>query len=256
MLSQNPAAVKMLANPRARVQNGCQARPESASRLDENRYESTMLHQFPWMVVVALCTLMPHSPAQEPDLATLQRQAQAGDAKAQFELANAYSQKDPAKAADWLRKSARQDYAGAEVTLGYFYQKGSKELGIPQDSHQAALWYRKAARQSAKDAKHAQKAKDDLSAMRAQGLISSSEADWRTSENNSSASSQTKSKKAQSFSLAEVETGIAGGITNKRMATLVATYGVNFPLSEDARKRLSSEGADDNLLNTIATSKH
>lgn len=213
-----------------------------------------MMLRFPSIVFIAVCTVTLNISAQSSDLATLQRQAQAGDAKAQFELANAYSQAAPAKAADWLRKSARQDYAGAEVTLGYFYQKGSKELGITKDPHLAAFWYRKAARQSGKDAKHAQKAKDDLSDMLAQGMISLSEADWRTSENNLTTSSQTKPK-TKSFSLAEVETGLNGGITNKRMATLVTTYGVDFQLSEDARKRLSTDGAGSDLLNMIAISK-
>jgi hypothetical protein len=55
--------------------------------------------------------------------------------------------------------------------------------------------------------------------------------------------------------LGEVETGLTGGITSKRMATLVNAYGVDFSLSASARKRLTDKGADDGLLTTIASSK-
>jgi hypothetical protein len=57
------------------------------------------------------------------------------------------------------------------------------------------------------------------------------------------------------FSLTEVEAGLTGGITTKRMATLVNTYGVDFTLTASARKRLTDDGADDNLLATISSAK-
>lgn len=209
--------------------------------------------------------------AQTPNIADLERRAQAGDAKAQFDLAEAYFEgngipKDLAKGLEWLRKSASQGYAGAEVTLGYLYQNG---VQVPKDPHEAARWYRKAARQSDKDPKHAQKAQSDLGVMATQGLISVNEADWRAPEPGSDDTPPAKNPpvktpevknsapkgKAAPFSLAEVETGLTGGITPKRMATLVGQYGVDFSLNASAKQRLSNDGADDSLLATIASSK-
>jgi hypothetical protein len=213
--------------------------------------------------------------AQTGDIATTQKKAEAGDAKAQFDLAEAYWEgtgvpKDPAKGLDWLKKSASQGYAGAQVTLGVFYQNG---VQVAKDPHEAASWFRKAARQSATDAKHAQKAQSDLGQMAAQGLISVEESDWRTlqpgeqppppvksakntdMQNNTGQMQGGKNSKAIPFSLSEVETGLTGGITTKRMATLVSQYGVDFTLGPSAQKRLTNDGADDTLLQMIASSK-
>ena len=209
--------------------------------------------------------------AQAPSIAALLSRAQAGDAKAQFDLAQAYFEgngtpKDLDKGLEWLRKSASQGYAGAEVTLGYLYQNG---VQVPKDPHEAARWYRKAARQSDKDPKHAQKAQSDLGVMATQGLISVNEADWRASEPGSDETQPARNppvktpevnnsapnSKAAPFSLAEVETGLRGGITPKRMATLVGQYGVAFSLNAATKLRLSNDGADDSLLETIASSK-
>jgi hypothetical protein len=213
--------------------------------------------------------------AQTPNIAALQRSAEAGDAKAQFDLADAYFEgngipKDLAKGIDWLQKSAAQGYTGAEVTLGVLYQNG---VQVPKDPHIAAKWYRKAARQSDKDPKHAQKAQSDLGQMAAQGLISIDEADWRAPEPGSETEQQVKNPivnkpdvkttdakspgkgKAAPFSLAEVETGLTGGITPKRMASLVGQYGVDFSLNASAKQRLANDGADDALLHTIASAK-
>lgn len=205
--------------------------------------------------------------AQTEDFATLLRNAQSGDAKAQFDLASAYSQgtgvaKDPAKGIEWLKRSALQGYPGAQVVLGYMYQKG---IEMEKDPFEAAKWYKKAAQQGDKDPKHAQTAQTHLSEMLAQGLISGREADWHASEpsipNTKPANTKPeitkpeKTGKAPAFSLAEVETGLKGGITTKRMATLVTTYGVDFSLSDSAKKRLTDDGADDALLQTIASAK-
>jgi hypothetical protein len=209
---------------------------------------------------------------QNPDIAAVRRKAESGDAKAQFDLAQAYWEgtgvpKDSAKGLDWLQKSATQGYAGAEVTIGIFYQNG---VQVPKDPHQAAAWFRKAARQSSNDPKHAQTAQSDLATLATQGVISIAEADWRTSEpgsetvqhpknmdaqGNDAKTSAAKNNHATPFSLSEVETGLTGGITNKRMATLVSQYGVDFSLTSGAKKSLASDGADDNLLQIIASSK-
>jgi len=233
-----------------------------------------------WTVVTWLAAAVSVT-AQTPNITALQRSAEAGDAKAQFDLADTYFEgngvpKDLPKGMDWLRKSAAQGYAGAEVTLGFLYQNG---VQVPKDPHEAAKWYRKAARQSDKDPKHAQKAQSDLGVMAAQGTISIDEADWRAPEPGSEPTQQAKTpqgkstdgkttngktsdgkitpakSKASPFSLAEVETGLTGGITPKRMTTLVGQYGVDFSLNASAKQRLTSDGADDGLLQTIASSK-
>jgi TPR repeat protein len=184
---------------------------------------------------------------QAQSIADLLHKAQAGDAKSEYELAESYFEgngiaKDPKQGLVWLRKSAGQGYAGAEATLGFMYQKG---VEIEPDAHEAANWYRKAARQNIT------KAQTHLSEMLSQGLISQKEADWATPE----PVKEVKKSGPVPFSLAEVETGLSGGITNKRMATLVSTYGVDFKLGAGTRKRLADEGADDNLLVTIAAAK-
>jgi TPR repeat protein len=195
--------------------------------------------------------------AQSADFDALRRKAEAGDAKAQFDLAEAYSEgngvaKDSAKGMDWLRRSALQGYAGAQVVLGILYQKG---INIEKDPSEAAKWYQKAARQGDKDPKHAQTAQNHLSDMLAEGSISAKEADWHSAQPSNTVPKRAKAKGPPPFSLAELETGLTGGITTKRMATLVGTYGVNFSLSANSRKRLTDDGADDNLLAIIASCK-
>lgn len=200
--------------------------------------------------------------ARAQTIADLIQKAQGGDPKAQFDLANAYVggqgvPMNPAKGMEWLRKSADQGYAGAEVTLGALYQQGFKDLPGSPDPHQAAKWFRKAARQQSKDPKHAANAQRDLSQLLAQGLISNQEADWHAGEPGAHTATTKDIKSGPPpFSLAEVEAGLTGGITDKRMTTLVNTYGVDFSLTATSRKRLSNNGADDNLLAAISNSRH
>jgi len=211
-------------------------------------------------VLILAVALAGFSSAQSDNLATLRRKAQAGDAKAQFDLASAYSQgtgvaKDTAQGIEWLRKSALKGYPGAQVVLGYMYHKG---IEMEKDPSEAAKWYKKAARQGDKDPKHAQTAQTHLSEMLSEGLISAKEADWHAAEPSASSAKPANDKqgsKPPAFSFAEVETGLQGGITTKRMATLVTTYGVDFTLNARARKALTDDGADDALLQTIASAK-
>ncbi len=217
-----------------------------------------MFRQLQLVRLVAVCAITGASVfahvqlAQAQSIADLLHKAQAGDAKSQYELAEAYFEgngiaKDPKQGLVWLRKSAGQGYGGAEATLGFFYQKGFYQNGvaIAPDAQEAANWYRKAARQNIT------KAQTHLSEMLSQGLISQKEADWVKPE----PVKEVKQNGPAPFSLGEVETGLSGGITNKRMATLVSTYGVDFKLGAGTRKRLADEGADDNLLVTIAAAK-
>lgn len=221
-----------------------------------------MLRRFLQLTLSASLAFMALS-AQGQKIAKLVQKAQAGDAKAQYDLAQEYEEGkkiplDYGKSTQWLRKSADQDYAPAEVTLGAFYESGIfKEVpGFNHPNpHEAAKWYRKAARQSQTDPRPALKAQQDLSQLLAKGLISKPEADWHGPEPSEHVAKQPKKGPAP-FSLAEVETGLNGGITSKRMATLISTYGVDFPLTAKARTRLAGDGADDNLLAAISASRH
>lgn len=79
----------------------------------------------------------------------LSRQAESGDAEAQFSLGRAYetgngTRQNPAKAAAWYRKSAELGNAHAQNSLGVMYWMGS---GVDRDKEKAVDWYRKAAKQ-------------------------------------------------------------------------------------------------------------
>ena len=231
-------------------------------RLGRNPVSSMSVARKILMLVCVVLAAAMLTLAQTDDFATMRRKAEAGDAKAQFDLASAYAQgtgipKDPAKGIEWLKRSAQQGYGGAQVVLGYMYQKG---IEMEKDPSEAAKWYKKAARQGEKDPKHAQTAQNHLSEMLTQGLISQKEADWHASDPSTVKPKVSNSKpettaRPSPFSIGEVETGLTGGITPKRMATLVGTYGVDFTLTATARKRLAGDGADDALLQSIASAQ-
>ncbi|HYM75952.1 MAG TPA: tetratricopeptide repeat protein [Candidatus Dormibacteraeota bacterium] len=227
-------------------------------------FGKTLCHLAGWaaVCVMTVCSIW----AQTAEVDGLRRKAESGNSKAAYDLAKVYFEGklvavDPQQGLAWLQRAASQGYPGAEVALGYFYQKGFKGphgVRIKEDPHKAAEWYRKAASQPKTNATDgsSENARANLAKMLAQGQISAQEADWHVGEQPSSQPKPAKSNKVPAFSLTEVETGLTGGITSKRMSTLVTTYGVDFSLSAGAKKRLTDEGADDNLLQTIASSKH
>jgi localization factor PodJL len=83
----------------------------------------------------------------QPSIATLQKAAQGGSAKAQYELATDYAtghgaQRDLHLAVKWYEKAAQAGLAPAQYRLGSLYEKG---LGVQRNANQAMAWYRKAA---------------------------------------------------------------------------------------------------------------
>ena len=90
--------------------------------------------------------------------ADLERVAEAGDPKAQFEMAAKYleltlmppTRKDAAKGVSWLSRSAAQGYANAQWGMGSVYESGT---GVPRDTLQAADWYHLASAQGHHGAK-------------------------------------------------------------------------------------------------------
>jgi TPR repeat protein len=199
---------------------------------------------------IVACGHLAATRAEAQDFANTLRKAQAGNAKAQYELAGDYYTgtgvaKDPQQGLLWLKKSASQGYDWAEKALGVMYQDGYPTTGIPKNPHEAALWFRKAARQQNAPAQ------TRLAQMLAAGLISKQEANWRAPDQVVEA----KPASSKAFSLAEVEKGLSGGMTCKRLATLIDKFKVDFTLTADLRQRLSTEGADDNLLTVISASR-
>jgi hypothetical protein len=87
---------------------------------------------------------------------TLRKQAEAGDAKAQFNIGSMYEngsgvKQDYAEAAKWYRKAAERGDARAQYNLGIMSQNG---WGVPQNYTEAVKWYRKAAMQGAASAQY------------------------------------------------------------------------------------------------------
>ncbi len=85
------------------------------------------------------------------------KDAESGDAKAQFVLGVMYQNghgvaKDSAEAVKWYRLAADQGLADAQFVLGVMYHTGQ---GVPQDYAEAMKWYRLAADQGHPDAQFA-----------------------------------------------------------------------------------------------------
>lgn len=88
--------------------------------------------------------------------APLREAANAGDAKALFEIASRYAEgrggaTDLAKAALWYEKSAELGFAPAQFRIGNFYEKG---LGVTRDIEKSKSWYLKSAEQGNASAMH------------------------------------------------------------------------------------------------------
>ena len=77
------------------------------------------------------------------DFVKTKKKAEAGDAKAQFELGYIYYNgkgvpKDYAESAKWYRKAADQGDAATQSILGDMYYNG---YGVPKDLVQAHAWF-------------------------------------------------------------------------------------------------------------------
>ena len=77
------------------------------------------------------------------EMAALRMRANAGDARAQFNLGHAYRNgqgvpQDDAEAVLWYRKAAEEGHAGAQINLGNAYATGE---GVPKDDTEAYKWF-------------------------------------------------------------------------------------------------------------------
>ena len=101
------------------------------------------------LFVVVIVVLFAPQAVSAQTVDELKRNAEQGDAYAQYSLGFCYYNgkgvaKDYTEAAKWWRKSAEQGHAGAQTWLGYCYEYGQ---GVQQDYSEAVKWYRKAAEQ-------------------------------------------------------------------------------------------------------------
>ena len=83
----------------------------------------------------------------------LREKAEAGDAAAQYSLAEMYWDgdgvpDDHVEAARWYREAAEQGYVEAQRMVGFMYDLG---VGVPENHVEAAKWYQKAAEQGHAD---------------------------------------------------------------------------------------------------------
>lgn len=89
-------------------------------------------------------------PVPAPLSPEIQQRAEAGDAAAQFAVADHHrGDDDPTIMLRWLRESARQGYPLAQTSLGVLYHAGD---GVPQDWLAAYAWLARAAAQGNPDA--------------------------------------------------------------------------------------------------------
>ena len=186
----------------------------------------------------------------------LRKSAGHGLAKAEYQLAVVYIKgeqgvtRDPKQGLDWLRKSASQDFVTADYQLGTMFRDG--QGGVSKNPHEAALWFRKAARQEDVQAQ------GSLTDLLRKSAISKQEANWKAPDSVAKPPepvTEARTEGPKPFSLAEVEKGLQGGITCKRLSVLVDKYKVDFAVTAEIRQRLGKDGADDNLLATISASK-
>lgn len=107
-------------------------------------------------VALASCSPAGDEGAGETSYAETLEAAEAGDAIAQYNLGQMYSEgigveADPAKAAEWHRKAAEQGQVDAQYNLARSYAHGT---GLAQDYAEARKWYLAAARQGDASAQH------------------------------------------------------------------------------------------------------
>lgn len=97
---------------------------------------------FAWLLIFSTLTLTAGAPK---DLASLTREAEAGDAEAQFALASTlYQGGSVVQAVGWLKKATERKHPKAWRLLGDFHAKGLVAKG-KTDVREAAACYQKAA---------------------------------------------------------------------------------------------------------------
>ena len=114
----------------------CQNRPLNALALP-------LLAVWLWTGCTEVDRIETLEPVRMVPSALMVQQAQAGDAAAQFALADAHrGGADPAVMLHWLRESAQQNHAPAVVSMGVLALNGDN---VPLDRAEAYRWFNRAA---------------------------------------------------------------------------------------------------------------
>jgi uncharacterized protein len=97
--------------------------------------------------LIPLLSALTGAATPEQSLAEIEKAANSGDAAAEFQMARAYLRgtgvsKDPAKAFDYMKQAAEQEYPDALGGMGYFYAMG---VTVSKDQATAVEWFRKGA---------------------------------------------------------------------------------------------------------------
>jgi TPR repeat protein len=97
----------------------------------------------------ATAPAVPQASTADDSIESLQKKAEAGDAKSQTKLGQIYQAGkgvpiNPDQAVEWYRKAADQGYAEGECDLGSCYSIG---IGIKRDGTEAVKWFHAAADQ-------------------------------------------------------------------------------------------------------------
>jgi localization factor PodJL len=134
------------ASPKPEIEGAATAKPNPAERSDA----AQPLGDAPVSAASAAPILAEAGPVP------LREAAEAGDAKAIFEIGARYAdgrgvKTDLKKAAEWYEKSAELGLAPAQYRAGNFYEKG---LGVARDVKKAKTWYQLAANQGNASAMH------------------------------------------------------------------------------------------------------
>ena len=96
-------------------------------------------------------SVMEIAPVIAPLAPEVQQRAEAGDAAAQFALADYYRAREQVEPMlRWLKESARRGDPLAQTSLGVLYLAG--DGSVPQDPDEAYRWFVKAAAQGQPDA--------------------------------------------------------------------------------------------------------
>jgi len=100
-------------------------------------------------ILLLITMLTPIAGFSQTELESLKAKAEQGDADAQYDLGNMYSNgrgvpQNYTEAVKWFRLSAEQGDASGQASLGAMYDMG---YGVPQNYTEAAKWHRLAAEQ-------------------------------------------------------------------------------------------------------------
>lgn len=120
------------------------------------RLRARATNAFLAVAAAAFCFGVVQPAARAADWHETLKKAQKGDPAAQMEVAERYRNgqgvpKDSAEAAMWYRKAAEQGVPKAQTDLGLMYANGE---GVPRDYQEAVKWYHKAAEQGNAAAEH------------------------------------------------------------------------------------------------------